>query len=665
MSSFNNGIFIYDKNRKIVYKDSAYSFADDRNLYGIRSGDDEKLWMPTNHGLLRYFPKDGSLTVFDKSDGLQDNEFNAGVILKTSDGELFFGGSDGFNHFFPKLVKVTKRKLQIHIEEFKIFNKSIIPGDTINKTQIISKTICFFDTLELSYKENFISIKFSAIDFQYPSKLKYRYKLENLNSSWVYKDAGNNLAAFTNIEPGEYTFIVQAASKFSGFRDNEKRLYIIIKPPFWKEPVFYILFVLFIIFSIFVFIKMRERALKTEKRKLEQLVDVRTTEIKQTGEKLEQEKKFSDAIIRNSSEGIAIFDKDVIFMRMNPALAEMLGYSIPELIGRVFSDFVPLEWYEQLQGDTSKLFEGESVVSEIELIGKDKSLIDVRISSALITKSAIVSVITDISERKIAEYKAEQYRVELEEKVKERTLDYKKAKEEAENADHLKTAFLANMSHEIRTPLNSILGFAQLLNEEDITIEQTKTYTALIQRGGNSLLHLINDIIDLAKIESNQLPIEPEDFSVNETVDDIYRMFSNSKENLENENLELRINIPAQDVILHSDPNRLKQILINLLNNSIKFTERGYIEVGYSHSIEEGKVFLKFYVEDSGSGIPNDKIEKIFSRFTKFDKNSTHVLKGAGLGLAISKRIVELLGGRIYVLSEQGKGSVFYFTVPV
>lgn len=663
--TFGNGICVYDKKRNLTYQDTRFINSNYDVIYGIITDKNGNLWASSNYGLLFYERTEDSWITFRKSDGLQGNEFNIGAAFMASDGELFFGGNNGFNHFYPDDIEVQRRPIRLYFESFKVFNALVEAGDSVNGNIILHESIRFQDTLRLNYRQNFLNFSFSAIDYLNPLELRYRYKLEGFSDEWVYTERKNNTAVFTNLSPGEYVLIVQARSKYSDFEDNQIKRYIFIKPPFYKRPIFYFLVVLSVVLIIFLLIKLRERSLKIEKRKLEQLVDLRTLEIRRARNDFEQEKEFVDAIIEISPEGIAVFDKYGSFMRLNPALLHILGYTSSELAGTNLREITPPEWHEQINNDLEDIGRGASIVSETELIRKDGKPIDIRMSSAGIADSAFVSVITDISERKIAEYKAEQYRAELEKQVKERTEDYKKAKEKAENADRLKTAFLANMSHEIRTPLNSILGFAQLLNEDGIGKEQIKTYTDLIQRGGNSLLHLINDIIDLAKIESNQLSIEKEYFSINELMDETFRLFSNSKENIQNGKIEMRINIPAQDVSLYSDPNRIKQVIINLLNNAHKFTDKGHIEVGYTHVIETGMVFLRFYVEDSGAGIPPDNIEKIFSRFTKFDKNSTRVIKGAGLGLAISKRIVDLLGGSIGVESEFGVGSTFYFTIPL
>ncbi len=247
------------------------------------------------------------------------------------------------------------------------------------------------------------------------------------------------------------------------------------------------------------------------------------------------------------------------------------------------------------------------------------------------------------------------YRMKTEEQLKIE-------KERAEESDRLKSAFLANMSHEIRTPMNAILGFANLLGEEDISPEEQKEYTELINLNSKVLLELINDIIDVAKIEARQLKIVKEPFQLNQFMRGLHMIFLETLKRQDKGHIQLRLKIPKpiDEITLNTDSFRLRQILNNLLGNAIKFTHQGYIEFGYN--ITEDK--LQFYVKDSGIGISEDKKELIFSRFRQVDESHTRNYGGTGLGLSISAGLISLLKGDIWVDSASGKGSVFYFTLP-
>ncbi len=237
-------------------------------------------------------------------------------------------------------------------------------------------------------------------------------------------------------------------------------------------------------------------------------------------------------------------------------------------------------------------------------------------------------------------------------------------KQKAEENDRLKTAFLANMSHEIRTPLNSIIGFSDLLLEDDSDWNERRQFVQMIKSAGGTLLQLIDDIIDISKIEAGQIKISLSDVNINTLLDELLLTFSNekSKRNKEHVKLNLKKTYKEKGFILRTDPYRFKQILTNLLSNALKFVEDGFVEFGYT-GIEPG--FVQFFVKDSGIGIQRDKQHLVFQRFGQIDNTAKRNHEGTGLGLSITKQLVELLGGKIWFDSEFSKGTTFYFTLPV
>jgi PAS domain S-box-containing protein len=238
-----------------------------------------------------------------------------------------------------------------------------------------------------------------------------------------------------------------------------------------------------------------------------------------------------------------------------------------------------------------------------------------------------------------------------------------KAKDKAEESDRLKTAFLANMSHEIRTPMNGILGFAEMLNDTSLRPADRKKYLEIINSNGKMLINLIDDIIDFAKIESGQVNIQHDDFSLNTLLNQVQSTFLASRLRKDRTSVKIITKKPFPDdkSYIRSDPIRLRQILTNLVGNALKFTHKGYIEFGYNL---ENKNILRFYVKDTGIGIPADKLQSIFERFVQADSSPSRKYGGSGLGLAISKGFVELLGGKMWAESVMGEGSTFYFTIP-
>lgn len=256
-------------------------------------------------------------------------------------------------------------------------------------------------------------------------------------------------------------------------------------------------------------------------------------------------------------------------------------------------------------------------------------------------KKAMLEIFQDITQRK--------------EKEKELIL----AKERAEESDKLKSAFLQNISHEIRTPLNAIVGFSQYLNDNDVEAEERNNFTEIILRSSDQLLSIINDLLSISAIESGQEKIIENEININLTAKLIEEQFLPQTSN---KNIPLSFNtfLPADEAMIITDATKLTQILTNLVGNALKFTKQGYVNFGYTVKNSQ----LEFYVEDSGIGIPLDMQDEIFIRFRQVETTSTRKYGGSGLGLSISKAYVDMFGGRMWLTSELGKGSIFYFTIP-
>ncbi|HOL89823.1 MAG TPA: ATP-binding protein, partial [Anaerohalosphaeraceae bacterium] len=282
----------------------------------------------------------------------------------------------------------------------------------------------------------------------------------------------------------------------------------------------------------------------------------------------------------------------------------------------------------------------------------------------------------EIEERQKAQIELIQHRDHLEEMVNERTAELKQSNrqlelavekanllaKQAQEASRAKSEFLANMSHEIRTPMNSIIGFSDVLNEEPGISPEHRKYIQLILNNGKMLLQLINDILDFSKIEAGKLNTEIVEISLREFLEDLNSLL---RPMALNKGLDFEI-LQCSDlpVMIYSDPVRVRQCLVNLVSNAIKFTESGHVFVNVYIQRQDEADYIRFDVEDTGIGIPADKIEKIFEAFTQADGSTTRKYGGTGLGLTITKQLVQLLGGHMEVRSEVGKGSVFSIILP-
>jgi PAS domain S-box-containing protein len=256
-------------------------------------------------------------------------------------------------------------------------------------------------------------------------------------------------------------------------------------------------------------------------------------------------------------------------------------------------------------------------------------------------KKAMLEIFQDITDRKINE------------------AELIAAKEKAEEGDRLKTAFLHNISHEIRTPMNAIVGFSALLSEQETDEETRKSYIETIMQSSNHLLSIITDIVDISHLEANLVKVKRVNVNINRTLDSIYNQLL-PKASEKNLKLLIESKLPENETSIICDSTKITQVLINLITNAIKFTDKGNVKVG---CCSQGN-FLKFSVSDTGIGIPEEFHEKIFDRFFQVQNSDTRLYEGTGLGLAISKANIELMGGKIWLDSESGKGATFYFTIP-
>jgi PAS domain S-box-containing protein len=241
--------------------------------------------------------------------------------------------------------------------------------------------------------------------------------------------------------------------------------------------------------------------------------------------------------------------------------------------------------------------------------------------------------------------------------------ELKVAKNRAEESDKLKSTFLANMSHEIRTPMNGIMGFSQVLQEKEFPREKQKKFLNIIHSRTHHLLNIINDIVDISKIEAGQLKIHLQDFYVNDMLTELARNYREEIKNIGKQKLKLNIKkgLEKEKSYIHSDPTRVRQVLDNLLSNAVKFTEEGFVEFGYE---KKGNEKLMFFVKDTGIGINQEDQRHIFERFRQADGGSTRQYEGTGLGLTISRNLIDLLGGDMWVESSEGEGTTFFFTIP-
>jgi PAS domain S-box-containing protein len=385
-----------------------------------------------------------------------------------------------------------------------------------------------------------------------------------------------------------------------------------------------------------------------KEKRAEELIIANKELVFQNEEKEKRAAEYKD-IYDNAIEGMFRTSLEGKSIQSNKALAKMLGYGSAENFVYSVTDSMHQVWVnEDERLKYAEILEKQKIIRGYECQYKriDGEIIWVSLNSRLVRDENGKALyyegfIEDITERKQNEF------------------ELIKAKEQAEESDRLKSAFLTNMSHEIRTPMNGILGFTELLKDPNLSSDDQQDYIQTIQISGARMLNTINSIVDISKIESGLTKVDIKESDINEKIEFTYKFF---KPEVEIKGLKFLVKkgLPTKEAIIKTDNEKVYGILTNLVRNAIKFTFDGSIEFGYEKKGE----FLEFFVKDTGIGIPQKQYQLIFERFRQGSESHNRGYEGSGLGLSIAKTYVEMLGGEIWVESEEGKGSTFYFTIP-
>lgn len=380
-------------------------------------------------------------------------------------------------------------------------------------------------------------------------------------------------------------------------------------------------------------------------------------------------------LFENNPQPLWIYDLETLsFLEVNKAAIEHYGYSREEFLTMTLKDIRPKDDINELLDDVAHTTKELNKAGVWRHIKKNGEIIYVEIVSHTLiyeTRKARLVHSIDITQRRNAELllyernceieaRNEEY-LQMNEELMQINEELQKAKEHAEKSDSLKTVFLHNMSHEIRTPMNAIIGFSELLPKYFDDKTRLQKYTEIIQQRGIDLLQLIDNLLNISRIETNQMPIQLSKCNLEVLLGEIEFLFVENPRGSNNNKFSFTFNYTLKRQYVMLDEMKLKQVLINLIGNAVKFTHDGEIDVSCEVT---DNTFLLFRVADTGIGIEADKKTIIFERFKQATNDTVRIYGGTGLGLAIVQGILDLLGGRIWVDSEPGKGSVFSFTFP-
>lgn len=569
---------------------------------------------------------------YTKSDGLTSTQCNSGAQpmgYRTRDGRLWFPTTKGVAEIDPEHTNDEPAPMPVIIEQV------MVDGRPLEREK--------FQLLPPGTRG--VEFHYAGLSYLSPEGIRFKYRLEGHDQDWI--DANSRrMAYYASLPPGDYRFRVMARNIDGRWTESAGDFHFMVQPYFYQTVWFYAFLIGGLGVLIICLYKYRVASLKGREQELSRVVDARTAE-------LQQQKDFLRKVIDLNPSLIYAKDRNGRFTMANQALADIYGVSVEKMIGKTTLDLhkrrEEAEYYHKIDlaviASKNKKFYPELCFTNENGEQHWYQVFKLPILTPDGGVEQLLNVATGITLQKQA------------------AIEMSKARDAAEAATRAKSEFLANMSHEIRTPMNAVIGMTDLLLDTPLSSDQ-KELVETIRTGGSALLEIINDILDFSKIESGKLDLEQAPFDLWTCVEESLDLLSARAAEKE---LELVYLIDERTPrTLVSDITRLRQILVNLLSNAIKFTHRGEVALLVDAKERQGEsAEIHFAVRDTGIGIPSEKIGMLFQSFTQVDSSTTKLYGGTGLGLAISKRLTEMMGGRMWVESESGRGSTFHFTINV
>jgi len=670
-------------------------------IWTISGDKDGTLWLGSNgSGLYRF--KNGLFTNITRQNGLFDDELSS--ILDDERGNLWFSCNRGvFTIAKDQLNAFADRKIrQVSARDFGVENgmrsaecnggfqpagwrmkdgalafptmkgMAVVHPDRlatnrqappvlIERTRVDHREFNGTGAIEPAAGQGQLEFQYTALSFIESNKIQFKYMLEGFDEDWT--DAGTRrVAYYTNIPPGYYHFRVIARGANSVWSREAASVALNLPKHFYQTIPFICLEGMSFVGLMAGAYEIRVKQLRANEAKLVAQVEERTQELSSS------EKKFRQ-LAENIREVFWIMDPQTgAMLYVSPAFDQLWGFSASQVLEN------PAVWFDKIHEQDratalaarARQRAGEITECEYRLVHEERTYwvwdraFPIHDQAGRLER--MVGVVEDISEHKAVERVLKHSNDELEQRVVERTTELRHLNQALEKASKSKDEFLANMSHELRTPMNGVIGMTRLALATELNPEQ-REYLEVVSTSSASLLSIIDDILDFSKFETRILKLEKIAFDSRQCIQQtVASLAGRAEEKALQFECTLANDVPVR---LIGDPGRLRQILINLLTNAIKFTLAG--RVSTTISVEDqgaDSVTLKFCVADTGIGIPKDKHAAIFEAFTQVDSSATRIFGGTGMGLTVAWKLVGLMGGRMWVESAPGAGSRFYFTAP-
>jgi PAS domain S-box-containing protein len=606
-------------------------------IYGIVADNEGYLWISTNFGLSRFDRKNRSFRNYDVNDGLQSNEFNQGACMRSSTGELYFGGTNGFNCFFPDRITDNPHVPPIVLTDFKIFDKR----------KRLERSISSTNGIVLNYDDDFFSFEFSALDFSHPEKNQYAYQLVGFDKDWIYSGT-RRYASYTSLDGGTYTFRVKGSNNDGVWNEQGASINITITSPLWKSWWAYALYLVLVIGSVFALIRWRTQKhitqLQAQEKELEHdRLLLKNLQAEQTLRK--SEAKYQE-IFDESEDVIFISTPDGEFVDVNPAGVKLFGYSSKEeMIGSVSSHDLFLNANDRTAFRTELETKGFVKNKELVLKRKDGKQIIVMETSTVVrddhgTVQYYRGIIRDITDQKHLEQQLIQ----------------------VQKLDSL-GRLAGGVAHDFNNVLTMITGAAQVMMPLAAHDEKLSRYAKMIVEASQRGASISKQLLLFAR--SEKLELKP--ISLSHIVGEVKQLLDHTLP----KSVTVVTQVTAEEALIMGESAHLHQVLVNLsINAKDAMPNGGTITIGI-HTVTKEQIqnkypsiaddrFVALSVRDTGVGIKMETQQKIFEPFFSTKERG----KGAGLGLAIVHGIVQSHRGFIDVESEEGKGTVFTIYFP-